>query len=308
MLRGAEITHRRSTRPSREWRRARSSPCEPGDVALVSPTVGDIHKVRNAYDDRVSISIHAYGTNIGKQTRHVFDASVGRAQGLRLELLERRGMTTTPLAVGWGDDGVCRVTLMRPGAGNSLSADLVAALEAVVDEGAVRRPRLMVLRGEGRHFCTGFDLSRLDEESDDTLLARFCRIELMLQKVHRAPFPTLAIAHGRTVGAGADLFAACTHRLAAPGTQFAFPGASGFGLVLGTRRLVQRVGAERARRWVETGCGDRLRRGARVGARDRRARRPIGRRRHRALSGGGADPRRRQSLSRIGAGGRRSGS
>ena len=164
-------------------------------------------------------------------------------------------MTTTPLAVDWGDDGVCRATLMRPGAGNSLSADLVAALEAIDEEGAVRRPRLMVLRGEGRHFCTGFDLSRLDEESDDSLLARFCRIELMLQKVHRAPFPTLAIAHGRTVGAGADLFAACTHRVAAPGTQFAFPGASGFGLVLGTRRLVQRVGAERARRWVETGVG-----------------------------------------------------
>jgi len=47
---------------------------QPGDVAVVSPTVGDIHRVRNAYDDRVSISIHAYGANIGKQLRHVFDA------------------------------------------------------------------------------------------------------------------------------------------------------------------------------------------------------------------------------------------
>lgn len=161
--------------------------------------------------------------------------------------------TTSALAVGWGDDGVCTATLNRPSAGNSLSAELVAALDAVFDEAAARRPRLVVLRGEGRHFCTGFDLSRLGEESDDALLARFSRIELMLQKLHRAPFPTLAIAHGRTVGAGADLFAACTHRLAADGTQFAFPGASGFGLVLGTRRLAHRVGAERARRWVETG-------------------------------------------------------
>ena len=162
--------------------------------------------------------------------------------------------TTTPLAVGWSDDGVCTATLMRPGAGNALSADLVAALEAAVDEAAGRQARLLVLRGEGRHFCTGFDLSKLDEESDDTLLARFSRIELMLQKVHRAPLPTLAIAHGRTLGAGADLFAACTHRLAAPGTQFAFPGASGFGLLLGTRRLAHRVGAERTRRWVESGA------------------------------------------------------
>ena len=160
---------------------------------------------------------------------------------------------TTPLAVAWGDDGVCIVTLNRPGAGNALSADLVAALDAVLDKAASRPPRGLVLRGDGRHFCTGFDLAQLDEESDDTLLARFCRIELILQKVHRAPFPTLAIAHGRTVGAGADLFAACTHRLAAAGTQLSFPGASGFGLVLGTRRLAHRVGAERARRWVETG-------------------------------------------------------
>jgi enoyl-CoA hydratase len=163
---------------------------------------------------------------------------------------------TEPLSLSWGSGGdaaVCTVTLNRPGAGNALSAELVAALESRLDEAAARQARLLVLRGEGRHFCTGFDLSRLDDESDDSLLARFCRIELMLQKLHRAPFETLAIAHGRTVGAGADLFVACTHRLAAPGTQLAFPGASGFGLVLGTRRLAHRVGAERARRWVETG-------------------------------------------------------
>jgi enoyl-CoA hydratase/carnithine racemase len=162
-------------------------------------------------------------------------------------------MTDAPLAVDWGDDGVCRVTLNRPGVGNALSAELVASLDSMLDESAARRPRLIALRGEGRHFCTGFDLSRLDQESDDSLLARFCRIELMLQKLHRAPCPTLVIAHGRTVGAGADLFAACTHRIGAPGTQFAYPGASGFGLVLGTRRLAHRVGAERARGWVGTG-------------------------------------------------------
>lgn len=49
----------------------------PGDVTLLSPGIGDIHMVRNAYADRVSISIHAYGANIGKQTRHVFDPVSG---------------------------------------------------------------------------------------------------------------------------------------------------------------------------------------------------------------------------------------
>lgn len=49
----------------------------PGAVAMVSPTIGDVHRVRNALDDRVSISIHAYGGNIGKIQRHVFPAEGG---------------------------------------------------------------------------------------------------------------------------------------------------------------------------------------------------------------------------------------
>jgi len=44
----------------------------PGDVEAVSPTVGDLHKVRNAFNDQVSISIHVYGADIGKVQRSVF--------------------------------------------------------------------------------------------------------------------------------------------------------------------------------------------------------------------------------------------
>lgn len=50
---------------------------EVGQVDVVSPTVGDIHRVSNALDDRVSISVHAYGANIGKVRRHVFDTETG---------------------------------------------------------------------------------------------------------------------------------------------------------------------------------------------------------------------------------------
>lgn len=159
----------------------------------------------------------------------------------------------SPLAVTWDDERICHAVLSREGAGNALSRELVDALERALDECCSRRVRLLVLRGAGKHFCTGFDLSDLAHETDDSLLARFTRIELLLQRVHRAPFATLAIAHGRTMGAGADLFAACTHRLVMPGTSFAFPGAKGFGLVLGTRRLAHRVGAAQAQDWVVNG-------------------------------------------------------
>jgi predicted metal-dependent enzyme (double-stranded beta helix superfamily) len=49
----------------------------PGAVAMVSPAIGDVHRVRNALSDQVSISIHAYGGNIGKILRHVFPAEGG---------------------------------------------------------------------------------------------------------------------------------------------------------------------------------------------------------------------------------------
>jgi predicted metal-dependent enzyme (double-stranded beta helix superfamily) len=52
----------------------------PGQVAAVSPRVGDIHEVSNALTDRASISIHAYGANIGAVSRHVFDIETGVAK------------------------------------------------------------------------------------------------------------------------------------------------------------------------------------------------------------------------------------
>lgn len=47
----------------------------PGMVEAVSPTdatIGDVHQVRNAFDDRTSISIHVYGANIGAVQRWVY--------------------------------------------------------------------------------------------------------------------------------------------------------------------------------------------------------------------------------------------
>jgi len=150
--------------------------------------------------------------------------------------------------------GIASVTLNHPDKGNALSPDLVAALSDGLRR-AASDPSIhtLVLRGEGRHFCTGFDLSDLDAASDGDLLDRFVRIELLLSDLWHAPLRTVALGHGQVVGAGADLFAVCDLRLALEGTRFRFPGA-GFGLVLGTRRLAERVGVERALAWVGGAC------------------------------------------------------
>ncbi len=149
--------------------------------------------------------------------------------------------------------GVHTLTLAQPQRGNALGSELVeallAAVKAVLGDGAVHT---LVLRGEGKHFCTGLDLSDLATARDGDYLHRLVRIETLLALLWHAPIATVAVAQGRAWGAGADLFAVCERRIALPGSSFRFPGAQ-FGIVLGTRRLAERVGADHARAWVIEG-------------------------------------------------------
>lgn len=80
MLRGAEIDQAYRQADDKLVADSAEKRLEPGDTAVVSPATGDIHMVRNAFDDRVSVSIHAYGTDIGQQRRHVFDLATGVAK------------------------------------------------------------------------------------------------------------------------------------------------------------------------------------------------------------------------------------
>ena len=52
----------------------------PGDIDVVSPQLGDIHQVANAFNDQVSISIHVYGANIGAVARNVWDPATGASK------------------------------------------------------------------------------------------------------------------------------------------------------------------------------------------------------------------------------------
>lgn len=144
-------------------------------------------------------------------------------------------------------DGVTRITLNRPEKANALDEAMVSALLDALAAAQTDGTRLLILDAAGRHFCAGFDLGGLDDCSDGDLLLRFVRVETALQTLYHLPFPTLALAKGRAMGAGADLFAACSRRVATAGTQFRMPGLA-FGILLGTRRLATRIGADAARR------------------------------------------------------------
>lgn len=76
MMRGSEKSERfKLSAPGKPMIEGKTDVLNPGDIDCVSPTLGDIHRVSNVYDDRISISIHVYGGNIGKLSRYVYDQS-----------------------------------------------------------------------------------------------------------------------------------------------------------------------------------------------------------------------------------------
>lgn len=78
VMRGAESCEEFALQPATGRLLSRGThELRPGGIDLVSPRVGDIHRVSNALADRASVSIHAYGANIGAVKRHVYEPETG---------------------------------------------------------------------------------------------------------------------------------------------------------------------------------------------------------------------------------------
>lgn len=77
MLRGQEIDTPYFKQAGGGYLRGESHVLARGSVCSVSPATHDVHEVANFYADQSSISIHVYGGNIGRISRHVFDPTTG---------------------------------------------------------------------------------------------------------------------------------------------------------------------------------------------------------------------------------------
>lgn len=143
-------------------------------------------------------------------------------------------------------ESITRITIDRPEKANALDAATVEMLIGAIEKACADGTRMIVLTGAGQHFCAGFDFTGIETMSEGDLLLRFVRIEQLLQALWHAPIVTVALVQGGAFGAGADIVCACEQRVGAPDSRYRMPGLK-FGLVLGTRRLAERIGAKYAR-------------------------------------------------------------
>ncbi len=121
--------------------------------------------------------------------------------------------------------GVATLTLNRPQVGNAYDGDLIAALTATIERlGKSERLRAVLLRGAGRHFQAGADLTfleRLRTASPRENLDFARRTLAAVDALRRLERPTLAFVQGGCFGGGVGLCAACDIAIAAEDAIFA---------------------------------------------------------------------------------------
>lgn len=154
--------------------------------------------------------------------------------------------------------GVATVTLNRPEVNNAYDGDLIQGLLATMDAlGGQRALRVVVLRGNGRHFQAGADLSWLRNvaarsEAENVRVSR-----ATAEAVHRlntVPVPTVALVQGGCFGGGTGIIAACDVVIAADNAIFSIS-ETRWGLMAGIiiPQLNDAMGVRQVRRYALTG-------------------------------------------------------
>lgn len=150
-------------------------------------------------------------------------------------------------------DGRAAITLSRPEVMNSLDDAAVAEFHDVLD--ACTSARVVVVRGAGRAFSAGRDLSNAEPLVEDAEAILADVFNPLIAKLRNLPMPTIAAVGGAALGVGFGIAMACDMIIATPRARLGSPFAN-IGCVLdsgGHAALVQRVGPHRALELIYTG-------------------------------------------------------
>lgn len=123
-------------------------------------------------------------------------------------------------------DGLTTLTLNRPGQFNSLSQDMLAALQQELDAiAASETVRVVVIAGAGKAFCAGHDLKEMRaNHSKEFMQALFRQCGQLMLSLTRMPQPVIARVHGIATAAGCQLVSMCDLAVAADVARFAVSG------------------------------------------------------------------------------------
>jgi enoyl-CoA hydratase len=160
-------------------------------------------------------------------------------------------------------DRIALLTLNRPERLNAIGDRTGRELrEAVARANADDAVHVIVLRGAGRSFCAGYDLTDYAEGASpwnqDMPWDPMVDFRMMKQNTDdfmslwRSYKPTIAQVHGHAVGGGSDIALCCDLTVMAEDAKIGYPPARVWGCPT-TAMWVYRLGAEKAKRMLLTG-------------------------------------------------------
>jgi 2-(1,2-epoxy-1,2-dihydrophenyl)acetyl-CoA isomerase len=122
------------------------------------------------------------------------------------------------------DDGVARLTLSRPDAGNAVDLQLARELsDATITCSEDRSVRAVLLTGAGRNFCVGGDLRSFAARGDE-LPAHLREVTMHLHaavsRLGRLAAPVVVAVQGSAAGAGMSLACGGDLVVVGPSTRF----------------------------------------------------------------------------------------
>ena len=123
-------------------------------------------------------------------------------------------------------DGLTTLTLNRPNQFNSLSSDMLSALQSALDAIAVDTSvRVVVIAGAGKAFCAGHDLKEMrGNHNKGFMQALFKQCGKVMMTITQMPQPVIARVHGIATAAGCQLVSMCDLAVAADVARFATSG------------------------------------------------------------------------------------
>jgi enoyl-CoA hydratase len=125
----------------------------------------------------------------------------------------------------WAADGpVATVWLNRPpvNAVNQQMYEEIRQLFAHLPD-YLPDAKVIVLTGDGRHFCAGNDLAEFQTMDPRNAAERMSQVRAAFWAVYDAPVPVIAAVHGVAVGTGLAIAASCDLIVAAEGAQLGLP-------------------------------------------------------------------------------------
>jgi enoyl-CoA hydratase len=136
-----------------------------------------------------------------------------------------------PVASRVHGEHVTVVTIDRQERRNAVDHDAVEGLHGAITAAAEdARTRVLVLTGAGGHFCSGADLTTLEDAGFAALVRR------TLDALADPRLITLAAVDGAALGAGTQLATACDLRVATPAARFGIP-AGKLGVMVDARTI-----------------------------------------------------------------------